>query len=158
MGGELKPCPFCACHHITTASGQAEFEDEPDWVAACAGCHAEVRGDTEAEAITAWNTRAPTEPNPCRGIFDHKWLDAECVHSGCQSLFLAEAREALRALVFAARTSGGTAGPDEALMAACERAEAILIHPQLRAKPPIPATMDHETIPTAQTVEEGEGE
>ena len=42
-------------------------------------------------------------------------------------------REALRKLTFAARTSGGTAGPDAALMAACDEAEAALAslpHPE----------------------------
>ena len=32
--------------------------------------------------------------NPCDKIFDHKWLDPECVGTGCQSLFLKELREA----------------------------------------------------------------
>ena len=35
-------------------------------------------------------------------------------------------RDALRKLVFAARTSGGTAGRDEALCAACDEAERAL--------------------------------
>ena len=56
-GKELLACPFCGGRHIVTASGQAEFEDEPDWAAVCAGCHAEVRGDSEADAIALWNTR-----------------------------------------------------------------------------------------------------
>ena len=36
-------------------------------------------------------------------------------------------RESLRKLVFAARTTGGVAGRDEALCAACDEAEAILM-------------------------------
>lgn len=35
-------------------------------------------------------------------------------------------REALKAVVFAARTSGGVAGRDDALCAACELAERVL--------------------------------
>lgn len=64
--------------------------------------------------------------NPCAKIFDHKWLDPVCVEDGCQSLFLAEANKLLRRLTFAARTSGGTAGPDEGLMEACDAAEKFL--------------------------------
>lgn len=29
---------------------------------------------------------ALSENNPCRKIFDHKWLDPECVENGCQLL------------------------------------------------------------------------
>jgi hypothetical protein len=65
--------------------------------------------------------------NPCDKIFSHKWLDPACVHRGCQSLFFAEAVDRLKALAFMARTSGGTAGPDDALMRACDEAEAFLV-------------------------------
>ncbi len=41
-------------------------------------------------------------------------------------------REALRKLIFAARTSGGTAGRDDLLCSACDEAEAIS-HPDKRA-------------------------
>lgn len=33
--------------------------------------------------------------NPCDKIFDHKWLDPECVEGGCQSLRINRFREAL---------------------------------------------------------------
>jgi len=36
-------------------------------------------------------------------------------------------RKVLRQLVFAARTSGGVAGRDEALCASCDEAEALLV-------------------------------
>ena len=28
----------------------------------------------------------PAQPNPCAKIFEHKWLDPQCVEKGCQSL------------------------------------------------------------------------
>lgn len=43
------------------------------------------------------------------------------------------AGRALRTLTFQARTSGGTAGPDAGLMAACDAAEAQLMRPELSA-------------------------
>jgi hypothetical protein len=60
------------------------------------------------------------------GIFDHKWLDPACVDNGCQSLFLKQSTELLKRITFMARTSGGTAGPDSDLMAACDEAETFL--------------------------------
>lgn len=42
------------------------------------------------EAITTLNqslaARTPEPGNPCAKIFDHKWLDPECVETGCKSL------------------------------------------------------------------------
>ena len=51
-----------------------------------------------------------------------------------------EFRAALRKLVFTARTSGGTAGPDSGLMAALDEAERVLALPYLNALPrqPVP--------------------
>ena len=43
-------------------------------------------------------------------------------------------KAAMRKLVFAARTSGGTAGHDEALCAACDEAEALLPAPPSRVQ------------------------
>ena len=37
-------------------------------------------------------------------------------------------RATMKKLVFAARTSGGTAGRDDALCSACDEAEAMLVH------------------------------
>ena len=60
---ELKPCPFCG--------GEAEtYETFDGWIAACSFEQSELDGRThkaqaygatEAEAITAWNTRAEYE-------------------------------------------------------------------------------------------------
>jgi hypothetical protein len=50
-----------------------------------------------------------------------------------------EWRTALRNLTFMARTSGGTAGRDSDLCAACEEAEALLCHPY--TTPPQPAPL-----------------
>ena len=50
-GPELKPCPFC---------GGAGYQHKHFWaVVTCGTCAADgPAGDTEAEAITAWNARA----------------------------------------------------------------------------------------------------
>lgn len=66
--------------------------------------------------------------NPCAKIFDHKWLDPECVEGGCQSLLLSRAAKVMAKLVIMARTTGGTAGPDAGLMEACEEAETLLLN------------------------------
>lgn len=52
-------------------------------------------------------------------------LRADDAASGLRRV-VASLGEALRGLTFAARTSGGTAGPDAGLMAACEKAEHAL--------------------------------
>lgn len=46
------------------------------------------------------------------------------LHDNCDALL--DCAEALQKLTFVARTSGGTAGRDEDLVAACEQAEAAL--------------------------------
>lgn len=48
---ELKPCPFCG--------GKADIcETSSTWsFVSCYECSAEIRGDTKAEAIEAWNRR-----------------------------------------------------------------------------------------------------
>lgn len=59
--------------------------------------------------------------NPCGDIFSHKWLDPQCVSSGCQSLFLKHAKAdltAARAEIEQLRQQLATA------QAARERAEA----------------------------------
>lgn len=55
MSAELKPCPFCGGKAISAA----QMQGSPA-IAVCItlGCAAEIPARTEAEAITAWNTRA----------------------------------------------------------------------------------------------------
>jgi Lar family restriction alleviation protein len=53
MQDELKACPFCGSPAVTAKSSGL-------WVALCVKCFAEGTPlNGEAEAITAWNTRAP---------------------------------------------------------------------------------------------------
>ena len=60
---ELEPCPFCG--------GTADFGTRPNerawWSLHCARCTVYRVGETEAEAITAWNTRL-TECPSCHGL------------------------------------------------------------------------------------------
>lgn len=70
--------------------------------------------------------------NPCAKIFEHKYLDPYCVEHGCSSLILRQVVQRLKTLLLMARTSGGTVGPDAALMEACAAAEGWLeIHKEL---------------------------
>ena len=59
---KLKPCPFCGGNGILQAIDfYPDYSDPPIWWVACETCGAhtdEYEGDTEAEAIAAWNTRA----------------------------------------------------------------------------------------------------
>lgn len=61
MSEELKKCPFCGGE---TEMGKSGFGpvDEPSVIAfvdvTCKDCGAMAMKDTEAEAVTAWNTRA----------------------------------------------------------------------------------------------------
>lgn len=56
MSDYLKPCPFCGSYQITTAPNY-RFGGTPDWAVMCKACGTSILHDTEAEAITAWNTR-----------------------------------------------------------------------------------------------------
>lgn len=57
---ELLPCPFC--------DGEADFGTRPYknslWSIHCSGCTAYRVGQTRAEAIAAWNTRAQETLSP----------------------------------------------------------------------------------------------
>jgi hypothetical protein len=64
--------------------------------------------------------------------------------------FEADKFKPLRDLLFMARTTGGTAGPDADLMGACERAEQLLIALNAdRADPPLPGD-----VPVGRTQDE----
>lgn len=66
MADELKPCPFCGGNAETRNS---KWVGRDHWGVACTGCGDpwfDCRADTEAEAITAWNTRTP-EPAAAPG-------------------------------------------------------------------------------------------
>ena len=61
MSEKLKPCPFCGGEGIVQAIDfYPDYSDPPIWWVACDICGAhtdEYEGDTEAEAVKAWNTR-----------------------------------------------------------------------------------------------------
>lgn len=61
MSKELKACPFCGGEQVTTAPNH--HIGDAAWAAICKACGASVQHDTEAEAITAWNTRATDAEN-----------------------------------------------------------------------------------------------
>lgn len=61
-------------------------------------------------------------------------------------------RKALRKLTFAARTSGGTAGPDPDLMKACDDAEAILSAPSAVPQADAWQPIDIDTAPEGRAL------
>ena len=75
---ELKPCPVCGGKGIVQAIDfYPDYSDPPIWWVACETCGAhtdEFEGETEAEAVEAWNTRAE---RTCR--YDDGWC-SECEH------------------------------------------------------------------------------
>lgn len=91
MSKKLLPCPFCGGKPLFQVHRIAE--DAEVAFVSCQRCgtqteHYEDAYAPRGEAIAAWNKRAPigAERNLCAKIFDHKWLDPECVETGCQSL------------------------------------------------------------------------
>ena len=79
--------------------------------------------------------------------YDRGYRRAIALGQGVRDRQLVELRRALAALVDAARTSGGVAGRDDALCAACERAESVLQRTALAerniaARPPAPPSED----------------
>lgn len=61
MGAELKPCPFCGGDELSHGYSQAGIIMGN---CECHTCNACLWADTEAEAITAWNTRAEQSLRP----------------------------------------------------------------------------------------------
>ena len=59
MTEALKPCPFCG--------GEAQVEFFACWVVECQDCAASTAGrDTEANAVSDWNTRHVPVPEEVR--------------------------------------------------------------------------------------------
>lgn len=61
MSEELKPCPFCGGRAVESETHAAQHW----WYSVeCLLCGAEITEAVAAEAITAWNTRTPSEVTP----------------------------------------------------------------------------------------------
>lgn len=150
---KLLPCPWCggpaSVEHLDGKVDPIRYSvgcsaDEP----LCMGYQSLTTFATAREAIAAWNTRpqpAPGEGEPdviclARNIiagnaadcFDetHMVLAKAVVglasRTKVEDAELNEALTALRQLTMLARTSGGVAGRDAGLCAACDVAEAVL--------------------------------
>ena len=75
-----KPCPFCGNYISKVITIPTGWRDNPRvWYVECCNCESRgTRKYTEAEAIEAWNSRAPIEydgwfylPKPKEGIVDY---------------------------------------------------------------------------------------
>lgn len=118
---ELLPCPFCGGSKLELDN----LVDADDYCVECKTCQLGQHAvHTRDGAIAAWNRR------PAASIEQEQQVAQD---GGLYS--------ALRKLVFAARTSGGVAGRDEGLCAACDEAEAVL------ATGTEPTTPDARIIP-----------
>ena len=52
MGDSLRPCPFCACAHVSVDVEALE------WLVLCEWCGARIPGfKSRKEAVDAWNKR-----------------------------------------------------------------------------------------------------
>lgn len=66
---ELKNCPFCGASGDEVAMHKEV--DSCEWFVRCYVCHVETcREETDVDAITTWNRRAPVEQAP-------EWLPIE---------------------------------------------------------------------------------
>lgn len=78
---QLKPCPFCG-GRADIVDNRKWHDDDECWMAACPFCGGNVCCDTEAEAITAWNTRSVLEDEvvleALEGLADVLEHDCEC--------------------------------------------------------------------------------
>lgn len=59
LSEDLKPCPFCASKNVVPN----QVSSGGGWGVLCRNCHAyqDTRALTQAEAIAAWNRRAPLD-------------------------------------------------------------------------------------------------
>lgn len=55
---ELKPCPFCGCKDISIGWWYDPIFGCKVHTVRCKKCGAEKEGDTEQQAIDAWNKRS----------------------------------------------------------------------------------------------------
>ena len=69
MSYELKKCPFCGNHDIFVGPYDTGLFNEngvriTKYEVTCLGCYANIDGETEQEAVDAWNTRVTEEVRP----------------------------------------------------------------------------------------------
>jgi len=58
---ELKPCPFCG--GIAKLGIHKGGKDDNYYLVMCTHCFGRIVGDTEEEAVAAWNKRVKNENN-----------------------------------------------------------------------------------------------
>lgn len=138
---DLKPCPFCG--------GEAEpfnpfGNADGTWCVLCSEC-ASATGfeQTEAEAIAAWNTRAPIEyegwfylPKPRDGIIDYGELEITRTENGCKI------KQPVEVIESAIRSWGGELG-EYAMKRICEA---------WNSRNALYQNLEHKTSPSLFTV------
>ena len=117
-------CKACANKHPEQAEGaQGERDVFESFCTYMLDCTDEANRDFLFNFVQRWETwpdrAALAQPSPAEDMSAAQEL------AGVKAI-LNDMADALKRLTFHARTTGGTAGPDAALMNACERAERIL--------------------------------
>lgn len=116
----------------TNPRDRADFENKDEWIT-----WAKSRAKWAADKLRAPISRELLAERVLKQMLEQDAALTQPAQAGeAVETVPREWRSALQKLAFVARTSGGTAGPDHALMQACSEAEALLHKPYRYTTPP----------------------